>query len=174
MAATKYIKSVPWRKVLSVYFLLRSIFFTKKTPSSKGIYVDMGRDEIKKLFLKDFFNGRWMFSYNKRGEDLNVRREYFDEEYNWPGRQLHVRGYEVGDGMFLLPHEEVAPDGDNEYISRREKSHQDAHIDGEEFSREPAITMVEELLNTWDILEENDIEYTIYDSIEEARKGETE
>lgn len=101
---------LPWRFIRRAAYALRRRLFTVAKPDKDGIVVTLSIDEIRLLLGVNYFNPRWALSYQYHGEDLNMRRYYYDPDRDLPHRQVHVRGFEVADGVQLLAHEEPAPE----------------------------------------------------------------
>lgn len=165
---TDVLIDVPWRKVFQAYFKAREVLYTKEPPDQPGVSVDHTPLEMSVKFAKRTYNTRWMFSYNYRGEDLNVRIEYYDSSFKWPFRQFHVRGFWIGGRTFLMPHEEVSPDGDNRLIPDDQATHQKAHLKGREYSHERGYDI---LIREMDDMVE---EYKEHDSMSDLVGGRDE
>lgn len=166
---------IPWRKVMQGYFAARQFLYTKDPPDNPGLVIrdlpgeaekDITPKDVAREFAKASYNTKWMFSYNYRGEDLNVRIEYYDGSFKWPFRQLHIRGFSFPDGMFLMPHEEVSPDGDNRFIPTDQISHQRAHLKGKEQDHERGYDMTKDELSSMGMFFEEGYTHSDIETIE--------
>jgi len=159
--------SLPWIWFRKRYRRLRSAFFTVKRPRGKYLRVDgaslaEGSDEalqrnvarVERGLGRQSFAPNWEFSYNKRGEILNLAQVVYAEEddhsdIEW--FQTHVRGWPV-DGrpgaLDLGGHWEAEP-----------TEHPHAHLDGVGWNRAHGMDRIAEALSeagieftevTWD------------------------
>lgn len=103
------IRTWPWRKLLTLFMWVRTMFFTNPRPDRRYIEVEVSKEELERMLGKAGYTNDWEFSYNKRGEDLNMRKPlYKDDDYEW--YQHHVRGWVNDAGhVELHAHEELEP-----------------------------------------------------------------
>ena len=98
------IRHALWDGVRTAYRHLRRIVATRPEHSGPALVVDGSLDAVEAALGRQYFAPNWEFSYNKRGEDLNLARIHHDERtvqghtYVW--WQSHVRGWrqDGGDG----------------------------------------------------------------------------
>ncbi|WP_435158770.1 hypothetical protein [Haladaptatus sp. DFWS20] len=119
----------------------RKTFFTKiDTKPRPAIIVQQAPTEIEHLLGRHYFEPGWEFSYNYKGEVLNLRRAEYVEQTPYPKLhwwQIHLRGYEVPSGeLALTPHFEPDP-----------TEHPDAHISQNFIIRDRAMETIAELLD---------------------------
>ena len=129
------VASWPWRKVLKLFWLVRSIFFTVDRPEGLYYSVAKGDRELEELLGRKHFTNNWEFSYKYRGEDLNMRRCFYrGDQYRW--YQLHIRGWEQSDGSYhLSAHTELEP-------SHRPR----AHLTGIQYNGEEGMILLKQIL----------------------------
>ena len=124
-------RSLPWPFLRQLYRDFRRTFFSKPRP--EGTYLrllDVTAAEVERDLGSKYFAPNWEFSYNKRGEDLNLARiEYASHPVRagsgveW--MQTHVRGWEQDGFIDLGAHYEPEP-----------TEHAKEHLGGGPFSRE--------------------------------------
>lgn len=103
--------SLPWHRIRSAYRSARTAFFTAPRPEGEYILVEgMDPDGVARVYGQQSYAPNWEFSYNKRGEDVNlarVKHEPIDGVDWW---QDHLRGWHhEGVGMLLRCHWEAEP-----------------------------------------------------------------
>lgn len=150
MSLRKILYELPIAKIFSLYYFIRALLFTKPRPEGTIIIINTDFKTLTKLLGGLYFNGKFPLSWNYKSEDLNMRREYYDDSYDWPWRQLHIRGFITSGKFELQPHEEVSPSGEDEDTDRK-ISHQRAHLKGKESSAQRGVEMTEEVLTQLDV-----------------------
>ncbi|WP_257300484.1 hypothetical protein [Haloarchaeobius sp. FL176] len=111
-----------WDALRTFYRDFRRAVATKQEHSGPALVVSGDFDEVQAALGRQHFAPNWEFSYNKRGEDLNLarityeRREVGHHEYGW--WQTHVRGWAQDNGsMRLRAHWELEPtENDQDHI----------------------------------------------------------
>lgn len=112
---------IPWDWLRSAYRDIRKALFTKPRPPGPYFFTE-DVENIERSLGKMSFAPNWEFSYNKRGEDLNLAQVVFCEQsidgetYRW--WQTHVRGWLEEGGISLRAHWELEP-----------TEHDKAHVD---------------------------------------------
>lgn len=102
---------LPWRAIRRLLYEGRRLWFTVEKPDSESFTVERSLDEIETILGDKSYNPRWALSYHYYGESYNARQYYLDPSREHPHRQVHVRGFENGDGTVeLMCHEEPAPE----------------------------------------------------------------
>ena len=103
-----------WDGLRTIYRGIRRTVATATEHSGPAFVVSANLSEVEAALGRQFFAPNWAFSYNKRGEDLNLarvehnRREIHHHEYVW--WQTHVRGWTQDDGSVRLrSHYELEP-----------------------------------------------------------------
>jgi len=109
MSLIKKFKDLPFRAIRRVFYIARRRFFTVNKPKKDGYTVCESVESVRERLGKDSYEPAWPYSYRYMGEDMNCRRYFLDPEKEYPHRQIHIRGFEVDDGVQLLAHEEPAP-----------------------------------------------------------------
>lgn len=119
---------LPYARFRQVYRDLRSLLFTRRRPTGRyfrvnGMFLAEGSDEatrlnvarIEEVLGKQSYAPNWEFSYNKRGEVLNLSRVVYHDSPDYPDInwwQNHIRGWPV-DGhpgaLDLRAHWEAEP-----------------------------------------------------------------
>lgn len=137
-------KNIPWNKVLLYFnYIRRNFFSVELPPGHTRIYVEEDYEELREMFRREHFLVSWPFSYNYKGEVMNLMRpEYENDEYTF--YQTHVRGFESGDGYYLVAHWELDP-----------TDYPEEHLDEVNFSE----TKGEKVLKH--ILDKNDVDYEV-------------
>jgi hypothetical protein len=102
--------TLPWRALRRTIYALRRRFFSVERPDRDPAVIDTSLDDVHDRLAEASYNPGWPLSYHYYGEDLNARRYYYDPTRPHPHRQLHIRGFETGDGVELVAHEEPAPE----------------------------------------------------------------
>lgn len=152
MSLRNILLELPIAKLVSIYYFIRALIATKDRPKGPVLVIDENVDDTKYKLGQVFFNGKFPYSWNYRGENLNMRREYYDDSFDWPWRQLHIRGFKqkVTGKIELQPHEEVSPTGDNDDTDKK-MSHQLAHLRGKESDIVRGVEMTKEILDSLNI-----------------------
>lgn len=108
------IRHALWDGLRTFYRDFRRVVATGEEHSGLALVVSDTVEELTAALGRQYFAPNWEFSYNERGEDLNLarieynHREVGHHEYVW--WQTHVRGWEQGDGSIRLrPHYELEP-----------------------------------------------------------------
>lgn len=106
------LSQLPWDSIRRAYRHLRKLLFT--TPRSGGPYflVDADLDEITEVLGQHSYAPNWEFSYNYRGEDLNLAQVVHHRSKTHPDAvwwQTHVRGWGTEDRVELQAHWETEP-----------------------------------------------------------------
>lgn len=148
----------PWHTVQRAYSRFRSRFFTVDRPPEKYFRVDATKNEIEYEFGIRSWAPNWEFSYNKRGERINLARVVYEprkingEEYTW--WQAHVRGWQMPNGRFDLGgHWETEP-----------TEHPTAHLNGVGWDRNRGMENIKTVLDTSDL----EYEEIIWDESQEV------
>jgi len=124
---------LPWNAFRSAYRWMRRTLFTKERHDERPHFVvDADLDELRELFGARSYAPNWEFSYNYRGEDLNLARVFYDPNRGPDGVvwwQYHVRGWVRDDGLVeLAGHVEAEP-----------TEHPKPHLRGESWATGEAI-----------------------------------
>lgn len=105
--------SLPYGWMRSVYRAFRRTFFSKSRPDGEYIVIsDTDVQELKALFGTRSYSPNWEFSYNKRGEDLNLARVIYYEHEDHPEIQwwqYHIRVWMVDGDAWIRAHFEAEP-----------------------------------------------------------------
>jgi hypothetical protein len=112
---------VPFDWLHAAHRSFRRFFFTKPRPEGKYIVLsDMDVQDAERLLGRMSFAPNWEFSYNYKGEDINLARIEHEThpEYTPVWWQYHVRGWQMDDAMWLRVHWEAEP-----------TEHHDAHFE---------------------------------------------
>jgi hypothetical protein len=103
-----------WDALRTLYRGLRRTVATAEEHDGPALVVAAAVEELTAALGHRYFAPNWGFSYNKRGEDLNLARVVYDRrevrghEYLW--WQTHVRGWTREDGSVRLrAHYELEP-----------------------------------------------------------------
>lgn len=116
------LEQVPFRWVQTLYRGMRRELFTKPRPTGRYLVVDADVDVVRALGHRSYAPN-WEFSYNYRGEDVNLAQVVFDGTEQYPDIdwwQTHVRGWVHDDGRtWLSAHYEAEP-----------TEHPKPHLDG--------------------------------------------
>lgn len=124
---------------------IRKLLFTRERPDGAYFAVHAELEEVKEALGKHSFAPNWEFSYNYRGEDLNLAQVVFHRSKRHPNIvwwQTHVRGWEADDTVEIRGHWEPEP-----------TEHDEAHLQGLGF--EKSIGM----MNLRQVLEEEELEF---------------
>ena len=138
--------SLPWPFVRQLYRDFRRAFFTKPRP--EGVYLrihDATARGLERDLGSKYFAPNWEFSYNKRGEDINLARI---ESAPHPIRtgtdvewmQDHIRGWAQDGFVDLGCHYEPEP-----------TEHAKEHLEGGPFSRSDGMDHLRAVLDELDI-----------------------
>lgn len=138
------VASWPWRKILELFWLVRSTFFTVNRPDGPYYRITPTDRPLEEILGERFFTNRWEFSYKYRGETLNMRRCFYKpDSFRW--YQFHIRGWKFDNGMCdLQAHTELEP-----------SSYPKKHLNGVRLDREEGMRKLRELL------EDEGIEYEL-------------
>jgi len=101
--------SLPFRSFKRlIYYLRTHVLRRPQKPTGDEIEPLPGYtlDEAKELFAEQSYEPEWPLSYAYKGEDANLRRYYYDESFEHPHRQMHIRLWNDGDGLEQHTHEE--------------------------------------------------------------------
>lgn len=135
----------PWLKLRKAYHQMRKALFTVERPPGKYVRVSLTPDEVVELYGQHSWAPNWEFSYNKRGEIINLaqityeERDINGETYEW--WQSHVRGWEAPDGQIDLGgHWEPEP-----------TEHPHAHLDGVGFNRARGMKNIKQQLDDYGV-----------------------
>lgn len=113
------IRHALWDGLRTVYRHFRRLVATRPEHSGPAIVAHAAIEDVEAALGRRYFAPNWEFSYNKRGEDLNLARVHHDRrtveghEYQW--WQSHVRGWHHGDeaggedAVRLRAHHELEP-----------------------------------------------------------------
>lgn len=103
-----------WDGLRAFYRKIRRFVATAEEHSGRALVVAENVEEVRSALGSHYFAPNWEFSYNERGEQLNLARieyeprEVRDHEFVW--WQTHVRGWKQDDGSVRLrPHYELEP-----------------------------------------------------------------
>jgi len=103
-----------WDGLRALYRKFRQLVATSEEHSGPALVAHESIEDVTAALGRQYFAPNWEFSYNKRGEEMNLARvEYEPEvvqnhEYVW--WQTHVRGWEQDDGSVRLrSHYELEP-----------------------------------------------------------------
>lgn len=116
------IRHALWDGLRSFYRTVRGAVATASEHDGRALVVAEPIEDVEAALGRQYFGPNWEFSYNKRGENMNLarieyrRREVRHHEYVW--WQTHVRGWEQDDGSVRLrPHYELEPtENDQDHI----------------------------------------------------------
>lgn len=98
--------TLPWRAFRKLFYTLRVEFATKGRPNTKRDLPGT-LDEITDELAIHSYEPGWPLSYHYHGEDVNLRRYYYDPDAEYPHRQMHVRLWERKNGsVFQYTHDE--------------------------------------------------------------------
>lgn len=168
MSGATWHADLPWTRLRMGYKALRTTVFS--APRPKGVYLRVQRptgrtlhpmeestpfednlDRIVRAFGGRSWAPNWEFSYNKRGEVLNLARVTFAEDSLPDGLrwgQYHVRGWPGPNGTVDLGgHFEAEP-----------TEHPKPHLDAEGFNRPAGMNKVRAVLSD-EGLPWNEVEY---------------
>lgn len=139
------LSELPWDHLRWAYRSFRKLFFTKERSDRPVFMVDASVTEIEAELGRHSFSPNWEFSYNYRGEDLNLARVVSWKSPEHPGIkwwQTHVRGFAPeGDGpVELQAHWEPEP-----------TEHDTDHLEGTGFSAEKGKEILGEYLDQTDL-----------------------
>lgn len=128
---------LPWGWFQRNYRAFRRALFTKPKPDPT-FHVKTTLYDVRGALGRQGYAPNWEFSYNYRGEDLNLASVFYRGEREpivwW---QHHVRGWEQPDGtVHLAVHHEPEP-----------TEHPKPHLAGTEASLEPAKRDVKAVLD---------------------------
>lgn len=138
MSSPKWHRDLPYREGMRAWRLMRRTLFT--APRSEGEYVVAAKEDTDLLELKHEFGKRnfgpgHRFSYDK-GEDLNLRRVFFDpyrfDDVDW--WQTHVRVWD-DDKLWIRGHVEAKPE-----------DHPKPHLDEVGLTVDTALSEIERIL----------------------------
>jgi hypothetical protein len=108
------IRHALWDALRTFYRDFRRAVATAEEHGGPALVVSGTLEDVRAALGRQHFAPNWEFSYNKRGEDLNLaritydRREVGHHEYVW--WQTHVRGWEqADDSIRLRAHYELEP-----------------------------------------------------------------
>lgn len=98
------LRKVPWHTIRQVYRSVRQQFFTVPEPTTPALVVDVGPTRVEDAFGQRSFAPNWEFSYNYRGEDINLARveRVPHKPHGVAWWQTHLRGWEQEDGTLRL------------------------------------------------------------------------
>ena len=114
--------SLPYGWVQHAYRSFRRRFFTKERPIGTYYRVEYSPEQLRRVFGRVSAAPNWEFSYNYKGEDINLARVYYDDtqDYDMVWWQFHLRGWEHSDGsVWMRAHYEAEP-----------TEHPEAHLEG--------------------------------------------
>ena len=97
---------LPWVEFRALFEFARKTLFTIDKPDSPSVIVDYSKSELEKRLAKQGVKFNHPFSYVYEGEILNGVFYYYDYDHELPHRQIHVRAFELEDGLELMCHEE--------------------------------------------------------------------
>lgn len=123
--------ALPWDWARRTYLSFRGRFFSKEPPEGPFLRVDAAPAELERLLGERGFAPQWGLSYDK-GEDVNLAFQFYDDRritapradlsrllHRLTGGRLgsvteepvewwqdHVRGWDRGDRLYLLAHQE--------------------------------------------------------------------
>jgi len=101
--------SLPFRSFKRLIYYIRGYVLRRpQKPTGDEIEPLPGYtlDEAKELFAKQSYEPEWPLSYAYKGEDANLRRYYYNDSFELPHRQMHIRLWNDGDGLEQHTHEE--------------------------------------------------------------------
>lgn len=138
--------SLPYKMFQQFYRWFRRTFFSKPRPTGTYVVVDAFVADIEESLGRDSFAPNWEFSYNKKGEDLNLARIEFDRhpDFDVVWWQTHVRGWYHEGELWLMAHWEPEP-----------TEHPKPHLHGDGYDRERGRS------NLKSHLDEHGIEYEL-------------
>jgi len=147
------IEHVLWDGLRSVYRDFRKVVATAQEHGGQAIVVSENVETVTGALGRHHYGPNWEFSYNKRGEDMNLAqiehssRAIHDHTYVW--WQTHVRGWTQGDdSVRLRAHYELEPT----------ENDQD-HIDG------VGVDITRGVENVATVLDEEGLAYERYDDL---------
>lgn len=99
--------ALPFAEIRALADALRHHFFTIDRPDHPTITVkDMDLEELRTTLAKQGVKPGHIFSYVYEGEDYNGIFYYKDPDRKYPHRQIHIRGFQMDNGIELMCHEE--------------------------------------------------------------------
>lgn len=110
---------LPWPALKRAFYQIRGSLFSKPRPDRQHLVTEASIEEVRRELASVYsfggdgkgfgFTNVWEFSFEKHGEDLNMRLPlYIPDEFEY--YQLHIRGYEQPDGTTELDmHIELEP-----------------------------------------------------------------
>jgi len=128
-----------------VSWLLKEVFYvwyrfvTTRARSSVTTLVieeDMEPEDLRVMMGRHYYDAGWLLSYHYYGEQLNMRRPFYSSLYEYPWRQLHLRGFTEGERLEIDVHTE--PDA---------MSHPWAHWRREELEVEDGVSRLRQFLD---------------------------
>lgn len=136
------------------YLKFRKMFFTRERPDGPFHVVDTTPEEVRKVLGTSCYGPNWVFSYNFKGEIINLARPIYNEKepkgIKW--WQVHVRGWTSRGGLlYLRAHYEPEP-----------TQHPSEHLDGVGYSTGNAMKSLKETLESGGI--------TVKETVEEANE----
>lgn len=90
---------------VKLYRRFRKRYFTMPKPDGPFVLLDMPPEEVRMILGRRSYAPNWEFSYNKRGEVLNLAQVVYHEDSDYEHIvwwQTHVRGWQNDDGMMEL------------------------------------------------------------------------
>lgn len=135
---------VPFDAVRFAYRELRKALFTAPRPEGQYFVVSGTVEDVEAALGRHSYAPNWEFSYDERGEVLNLARVEHDERtidgttYRW--WQTHVHGWDHPDGVALNGHWELEPTENG-----------NAHIDGVGFGHGRGMENLEAALERSDL-----------------------
>lgn len=126
MAKPDWHEHLPWTRLKKWYAYGRRRWFSAHRPVGEYYRVDVTIDELERRLGRQGFTPNDLWSYYKKGEDLNVASDFYREfdEHDPVWWQDHIRAWEVDGIVDVGAHFEPAPE-----------PHPDAHLAGVGFNR---------------------------------------
>lgn len=106
------LSELPWDSMRRAFRHIRKLFFTRERADTPTYVVDATLEEVREELGMLSFAPNWEFSYNYRGEDINLARVEYQKSKRHPEIvwwQVHVRGWMTDRGIELQAHWEGEP-----------------------------------------------------------------
>jgi len=101
--------SLPLRALKRLIYEVRRVAFTVPSKRDEQVAVDVSLSELKEIVGTQSYELEWPLSFAYHGEDMNARRYYYESDYEYPHRQVHIRAFQDGEEVRINAHEAPAP-----------------------------------------------------------------
>lgn len=88
---------LPLRAIRSFAYTARAEWFKNGRPPTTAA-TGLALASFRSALAANGYEPKWPLSFHYYGEDANLRAYYYDPTREYPHRQIHVRGFDAGDG----------------------------------------------------------------------------